>query len=186
MRTEESDLAIESESEPEPESEPVLVDAAAPAESPVVVLRMHRWLRFVGLGLVVGGLAAGALEVTPAFGIAALGLGVCLTWVPRLELDAHQLRVRRLRGSVTVPIDDIDEVRLRRVPIGRLRPVHRSYRIGRFCTTPLRLRVMHAQEPLVQLTVVAWARWPVLVRYLLSRPDVASDSRTRGRLDRYG
>ena len=45
---------------------------------------------------------------------------------------------------------------------------------------------MHDDITLAQITVVFWDRWPGLVRYLLSIPTISSDSRTRGRLDRYG
>ena len=72
-----------------------------------------------------------------------------------------------------------------RVPFGPPRPPHRSYRVGRFSTTPIRLRIVGDDE-MIQLTTVVWDSWPALVRVLLTLPDVQSDSRTRGRLDRYG
>ena len=71
------------------------------------------------------------------------------------------------------------------MPFGPPRPPHRSYRIGRFSTTPIRLRIIGDDE-MIQLTAALWANWPALVRVVLTLPGVESDSRTRGRLDRYG
>ena len=45
---------------------------------------------------------------------------------------------------------------------------------------------MRDDETLSQITVVFWEGWPKLARYLLSIPGIDSESRTRGRLDRYG
>ena len=62
-------------------------------------------------------------------------------------------------------------MRLRRVPFGPPRPPHRSYRFGRFSTTPIRLRII-GDEEMIQLTAVLWANWPALVRVVLSLPGV--------------
>jgi hypothetical protein len=88
-------------------------------------------------------------------------------------------------GTTVIAYADVHEIRLRRVPFGPPRPPHRSYRIGPFSTTPIRLRII-GDEDMIQLTAVVWANWPTLVRVLLTVPGVQSDTRTRSRLDRYG
>jgi hypothetical protein len=72
------------------------------------------------------------------------------------------------------------------VPFGRPRVPRRTYRFGRFSTTPIRLRVLVSEEYVVQLTCVWWEGWAVLTRFLLTVPGVTADSRTLGRLERYG
>lgn len=39
---------------------------------------------------------------------------------------------------------------------------------------------------MAQITVVYWGGWAGLVRYLLTVPGITADSRTLGRLERYG
>jgi hypothetical protein len=102
-----------------------------------------------------------------------------------VEVGDDVVRARGIVGTTVIPYGDVREVRLRRVPLGPPRPPHRSYRIGRFSTTPIRLRII-GDDDMIQLTAVLWASWPALVRVMLTLPDVQSDSRTRGRLDRYG
>jgi hypothetical protein len=115
----------------------------------------------------------------------ALGAVVALSWLPKVEVGDDLVRARGLAGTTVIPFAEIREVRLRRVPFGPPRPPHRSYRIGPLSTTPIRLRIIGAED-MVQLTAVLWANWPALVRVMLTLPGVQSDSRTRGRLDRYG
>ena len=153
---------------------------------PVLIIRPRIALRVAGPTL----FAVGALSLAADFlagGVLVLaGLALLVAWIPRIEADATEIRIRRLRGSEAIPLATVDEIRLRRVPFGPPRPVRRNYRIGRFCTTPIRFRIICKEITLVQITVVWWDHWPKLVRYVLSLPNVGSDGRTRGRLDRYG
>jgi hypothetical protein len=117
--------------------------------------------------------------------VAVLGVLVSLSWLPKVEVGNEVVRARGLVGTTFIPYVDVREVRLRRVPFGPPRPPHRSYRIGPFSTTPIRLRII-GDEEMIQLTAVLWSDWPTLVRVMLTVPGVHSDTRTRSRLDRYG
>lgn len=153
---------------------------------PMLTLRPRLVFRIVGPLLIVlglGGLAAGFLAAAL---LALVGFAALVAWVPQVSVDDRELRIRGVLRTETIPIATIDEVRLRRVPIGPKRPARRNYRFGRFCSTPLRLRIMQDEETLSQITVVFWEGWPKLARYLLSIPGIDSEGRTRGRLDRYG
>ena len=155
------------------------------AGGPVVIFRPRLALRIVGPIILLGGLgvlAAGSLAGASA---ALLGAIVSLAWLPRVEVGADAVRARGLVGTTVIKVDGVREIRLRRVPFGPPRPPHRSYRIGRFSTTPIRLRII-GDEDMIQLTAVLWDNWPALVRVMLTLPGVESDARTRGRLDRYG
>lgn len=151
----------------------------------MVIFRPHVALRIGGPLLLLAGVAV--LVVGSAVGalLVALGAVVALSWLPKVEVGDDVVRARGLIGTTVIPYADIREVSLRRVPFGPPRPPHRSYRIGRFSTTPIRLRII-GDEDLIQLTTVVWANWPALVRVMLTLPGVQSDSRSRGRLDRYG
>ena len=168
------------------EAAPVGGGDTGAAGGPMLTLRPRLVFRIVGPLLIVlglGGLAAGFLAAAlPAL----VGFAALVAWVPQVSVDDRELRIRGVVRTETIPIATIDEVRLRRVPIGPKRPARRNYRFGRFCSTPLRLRVMQDEETLSQITVVFWEGWPKLARYLLSIPGIDSESRTRGRLDRYG
>jgi hypothetical protein len=160
-------------------------DRRGSAGGPVVVFRPRVALLLGGpLLLVVG--AATIVAGSPV-GAAFLVLGalMSLSWIPKVEVGGDAVRARGLVGTVEIPSDAVREVGLRRVPYGPARPPRRSYRIGRFSTTPIRLRVV-GDDDTIQLTAAAWADWPTLVRTLLALPGVHTDSRTRGRLDRYG
>jgi hypothetical protein len=155
------------------------------AGGPVVVFRPRLVLLVVGPLVLLAGvaiLASGSIVGVP---LVAVGLLVSLAWLPKVEVGNDVVRARGLVGTTEIPYDDVREVRLRRVPFGPPRPPHRSYRIGRFSTTPIRLRIIGGED-MIQLTAVMWADWPALVRVVLGLPGVQSDSRTRGRLDRYG
>ena len=155
------------------------------AGGPVVILRPRVTLLIAGPLLVVAGVAIFAAGSNAGAAVGLLGVLVSLSWLPRVEVGDDVVRARGIVGTTVIPYAEIREVRLRRVPFGPPRPPHRSYRIGRFSTTPIRLRIIGDDE-MVQLTTVLWAGWPALVRVMLTLPDVQSDSRTRGRLDRYG
>jgi hypothetical protein len=156
------------------------------AGGPVVIFRPRVAFLIGGPLMLLGGVAVLVLGSPPAgVVLVALGAVVALSWLPKVEVGDDLVRARGLVGSTVIPYADIHEVRLRRVPFGPPRPPHRSYRIGRFSTTPIRLRIIGSDE-MIQLTAVLWGNWPALVRVMLTLPGVQSDSRTRGRLDRYG
>jgi hypothetical protein len=156
------------------------------AGGPVVIFRPRAALLVAGPLLVLAGVALGAV-VSTVVGVAVGALGVlCLpAWRYRIEVGNDVVLARGFVGATEIPFGEIREVRLRRVPFGPPRPPHRSYRIGPFSTTPIRLRII-GDDDMIQLTAALWASWPALVRVVLSIPGVESDSRTRGRLDRYG
>jgi hypothetical protein len=155
------------------------------AGGPVVIFRLRVSLLVTGPILLVTGIAI--MLAGSAAGVVVVGLGVIvsLSWLPKVEVGDGVVRARGVIGTTIIPFEDMREVALRRVPFGPPRPPHHSYRFGRVSTTPIRLRIIGADD-LVQLTVALWADWPALVRVLLALPGVQSDSRTRGRLDRYG
>lgn len=153
---------------------------------PALTLRPRLVVRIVGPILIVLGLAGFAAGFPAAMLLALVGFTALVAWVPRVSVDDRELRIRGVVRTKRIPLAAIDEVRLRRVPIGPKRPSRRNFRFGRFCSIPLRLRVMKNEETLSQITVVFWEGWPKLARYLLSIPAIQSDGRTRGRLDRYG
>jgi len=109
-----------------------------------------------------------------------------LTWLPRLEVDGGEIRYRGIRTSATMPLTSVDAVQLRRVPFGPLHGPARTYRFGRFASTPIRVQVISGGEAPIWVTALWWQDWPLLVRFLMTVPYVAVDSRTRGRLERYG
>jgi hypothetical protein len=151
----------------------------------VVIFRPRVALLIAGpLLLAAGGaiLAAGSIAGSA---LVVLGVLISLSWLPKVEVGDDVVRARGIVGTTVIPYADVREVRLRRVPLGPPRPPHRSYRIGRLSTTPIRLRII-GDDDMIQLTAVLWASWPALVRVMLTLPEVQSDSRTRGRLDRYG
>jgi hypothetical protein len=155
------------------------------AGGPVVVFRPRAALLAGGPLLLLAGIAL-AVAVAPAgAAVAVVGAVVSLSWLPKVEVGNDVVRARGVVGTTVIPYGELREVGLRRVPFGPPRPPHRSYRIGRVSTTPIRLRIVGADE-MIQLTAALWANWPTLVRVMLSLPGVQSDSRTRGRLDRYG
>jgi hypothetical protein len=122
-------------------------------------------------------------------GAVAVVLGmllVPLAWLPRIEVGPDALHYRGLGRRRDVALDAVTAVQLRRVPLWRSHAPHRSYRIGRLSTTPIRLRVLCGPDRAAQLTVVWWDDWPRLVRLLMGLGHVASDSHTRSRLDHYG
>lgn len=153
---------------------------------PTLTLRPRLVFRVLGPVLVAVGALGAAAGVLPALLLAVIGIALLPTWFPLITVNDHEIIVRRLTSSAVVPFDAMDEVRLRRVPFGPKHAIRRTFRFGPFSTTPIRLRLMLDDFTITQVTVVFWDGWPGLVRYLLSIPTITSDSRTRGRLDRYG
>jgi hypothetical protein len=151
----------------------------------VVIFRPRLALRLAGPIVVVAGLALVATGAVAGIVVVLLGLAISVVWLLRVEVGPDTVSARGVTGTIVIPIAAVREVRLRRVPFGPPRPPHRSYRIGRLSTTPIRLRLV-AEGEMIQLTVAMWDHWPALVRIFLNVPGVESDARTRGRLDRYG
>jgi hypothetical protein len=172
----------------EPMTEPVRGGGGpAPAtDGPTLVIRPRLFLRLLAPVLLAAGFAGLARGSPLAAVLLVPAVALALLWLVRVEADGRELRFTGLRRAVTVPIVDIDAVQLRRIPYGPHRPPTHTYRFGRFATTPIRLRVLRREEHVLELTIAWWQSWPVLVRYLLSVPGVTADSRTRGRLERFG
>ncbi|MEP6624839.1 MAG: hypothetical protein ABJC79_10370 [Acidimicrobiia bacterium] len=150
------------------------------------MLRPRLVFRVVGPGLIVAGAVGVAAGYLVGAGIAIVGVFCLVAWLQRISVDEQQIVIRGVRSSTTLPIGSIDEVRLRRVPLGPKHGLGKSYRFGPFSSTPIRLRLIHADVTLVQLTAIYWDGWAALVRYLLAVPAIDSDNRTEGRLERYG
>ncbi len=156
------------------------------AGGPSLVLRPRLVVRLAGPFLIVVGVVGAIAGFPVALVLSFIGLLGSVAWVPSVTVDDREIRFRGVFGTDTILLTGIDEVRLRRVPFGPKRPGGHNLRFGRFCTTPMRLRVMEKDITLAQITVVYWEGWADLVRYLLSIPTIGSEGRTRGRLDRYG
>ena len=168
------------------EATPVGDDDTGAVVGPTLTLRPRLVLRLIGPVLIVAGIVGLAAGAVPAIALSVVGFIALVAWVPSVSVNDREVRFRGVLRAETIPLSSIDEVRLRRVPLGPKRPGGRNYRIGRFCSTPMRLRVMERDITLSQITVVFWEGWPKLVRYLLSIPAITAEGRTLGRLDRYG
>jgi hypothetical protein len=151
----------------------------------VVIFRPRLALRLTGPIVAAAGIALMAVGALPGVVLVLVGVAFGAAWVPRVEVGPDVVSARGLTRTTVIPITSVREIRLRRVPFGPPRPPHRSYRFGRFSTTPIRLRIV-GDEDMIQLTVALWDHWPALVRIFLTVPGVESDTRTRSRLDRYG
>ena len=156
------------------------------ADGPALVLRPRLAFRLAGPILIVVGIVGAIGGLPIALVLSFIGLVGLVAWIPSVSVDDREIRFRGVFGTDTILLTGIDEVRLRRVPFGPNRPGGRNLRIGRFCSTPMRLRVMEKDITLAQITAVYWDGWANLVRYLLSIHSIGSEGRTRGRLDRYG
>ncbi len=150
-----------------------------------VVFRPHLGLRLLGPALAVVGVVGAAAGLLPALALLVVAVPVTLVWFRRIELDDATVRYRRLLATTTIPLGGVREVALRRVPRRGARAPHHSYRVGRFSTTPIRLRIA-GEEAEIHVTAALWPEWPRIVRALMTLPGVQTDHRSRGRLDRYG
>jgi len=156
------------------------------ANGPRLILRPRLIFRLLGPVLIVAGVLGAAAGFLPAIFIALLGVVSLIASVQWIAVDDRQVVIRGLGSSTTIPIVSIDEIRLRRVPFGPKKPMRRTSRFGPFSSTPIRLHFIRAEDTLAEITVGYWEGWAGLVQYLLAVPTIDSDSRTRGRLDRYG
>jgi hypothetical protein len=132
-------------------------------------------------------LAVGRLRAAP-FALVFLAIGVAFLpsiWA-RVDVAPHTIVRRGLRRRRTIAISQVDTFRLRRVAFPVLRGIHRGYKIGRYWSIPLTLRLLHGEDPLLELRCGWWNGWRELARYVIVVcPDADVDGRTRGRLERY-
>ena len=117
-------------------------------------------------------------------------LPAALVWTPvlwvRVEATESTVRRRSWRGRWRrVPLESITTLRLRRLPYRALRWVRRGYRIGRFWSVPLTLRLLDESRVRLELRCAWWGSWRALAGFAASLPDVDIDARSRARLDRY-
>lgn len=169
-----------------PGREQGLVGEAGGRSTPALVLRprIQWWLPGPALLVVAIAIVASGRWLGLALMLIAVPLFPVL-WV-RLEVGEQAIRRRTWRGTwSTIPMGSVDALRLRRLPFGVLRWMRRGYRIGRFWSVPLTLRLQRDVEVLIQLRCVWWSGWKDLARFVGSLPEVDLDVRTRGRLDRY-
>ena len=106
-------------------------------------------------------------------------------WI-RIELSERTVRRRDWRRRWTpVDVESVDVLRLRRLPFAALAWLPRGYRVGRFWSVPLTLRLQHDEAVRLEVRCVWWDDWRDLARYVAVRPNIDLDARTRGRLGRY-
>ncbi len=154
--------------------------------TPTVVLRARLLWRLSVLGLPI--LGAAVVASGRWSGIALLAVAVPFApalWI-RIELGEASIRRRDWRGrKSTVTFDSVDALRLRRVPFAALSWLPRGYRLGRFWSVPLTLRLQHGENVSFEMRCVWWDGWRNVARYVAARPGIDLDARTRGRLGRY-
>lgn len=180
-----------------PDPAPTVSDVPEPrraergrAERPTLVLRPQIHWRAAGPALILFALlllAVGRLRAAP-FALVFLAIGVAFlpsVW-QRVDVSPHTIVKRSLRKRRTIAIDQVDTFRLRRIAFPLLSRIHRGYKIGRYWSIPLTLRLLHGEDPLLELRCGWWYGWRELARYIIvACPDVDLDGRTRGRLERY-
>jgi hypothetical protein len=158
--------------------------------APTLVLRPQIGWRAVGPILILlafAALAVGRRQAVPAaFLLGVLGAAFLPAWLDRVDVGETTIIRRSLRGRRTIVIDEVDTMRLRRVPFVLLRFLPRGYKVGRYWSIPLTLRLLDDDHELLALRCIWWDNWRGLSRYLVSAvPEVDLDGRTRGRLERY-
>jgi hypothetical protein len=165
---------------------PVGASSTGVVDGPTLILRPRLVFRLAGPVLIVVGALGAAAGYLAAALIALVGIVAVVAWVHRIVVNDREIVIRGLTSSTSLPIRAIGEIRLRRVHLGPKHALHRSFRFGPFSSTPMRLYFLGiGGDTLARITVVYWDGWAGLVRYLLAIP-IDSDSRTHGRLERYG
>ena len=153
---------------------------------PALVVRPRLAWRLPGPLLLVAGAALVASGLRWGVAVAALGVLFLQTLWVRLLVTGVSIRGRGWRGQrTTIRLDTIDTLRLRRLSFGPTRILGRGFRIGRFWTVPLTLRLQTGSDVRLQLRCVWWNGWQSVARFLASEPGMDLDDRTRGRLDSY-
>jgi hypothetical protein len=158
--------------------------------APTLVLRPQIGWRVVGpalIALAFAALVVGRRQAIPvAFVLGVLGAGFLPAWLDRLEVGETTIIRRSLWGRRTIVIDEVDTMRLRRVPFILLRFLPRGYKFGRYWSIPLTLRLLDDDHGLLTLRCIWWDNWRGFSRYMVSAvPELDLDGRTRGRLERY-
>jgi hypothetical protein len=154
------------------------------------VVRPQIAWRVIGPALIALAFAAlvlGRRQAIPvAFVLGVLGAGFLPAWLDRLEVGETTIVRRSLRGRRTIVLDEVDTMRLRRVPFVLLRFLPRGYKVGRYWSIPLTLRLLDDDHGLLTLRCIWWDNWRGFSRYLVGAvPELDLDGRTRGRLERY-
>lgn len=159
----------------------------APSPDPVaVVLRPRLGFRIAGplvgafaLVLLLAGWWWGVLLLPPAIALLVASL-------ERVELLPTAVRRRSWSGwAEPVPLERVVAFRLRRAPLRGLKLLRHGYRIGRWYSVPLTLRLVTTDSTVLELRVACWAGWRALARYVAAQPTVHLDGKTRERLTRY-
>ncbi len=154
--------------------------------TPVLVLRARLQWRLPGPALVALALALAASG--RLWGVLLVPLAapfIPALWI-RLVVGEHTIRRYDWRAQwTTVSLDTVDAFRLRRVPWPALAWLRRGYRIGRFWSVPLTVRLQQGETVELQVRCIWWRGWRNLARFAALLPDVELDGRTRGRLGRY-
>jgi hypothetical protein len=163
---------------------------ASPRARPALVMRPQVGWRALGPGLILLAVllvAVGRLRAVPvAFVLAAAGAALLPAWWDRLEVSEAAIVRRAWRGQHEVALADVDGMGLRRVSLVGLRFLPRGYRIGRYWTIPLTLRLLSGDSVVLELRCIWWSHWRELTRYVVTTvPNLDVDGRTRGRLERY-
>ena len=165
----------------------VRLRGAAPVAPPTVILRPQLWMRAAGPVLIVlalYGFYVGSRRISVVVLLA--GLACLPALFVKIQVDEYSVRRRGVRGwERPVALDSVTELGLRRSPWRAFKWWPKGYRLGRFYSLPLRLRLLEGTNIRFQLTVVFWRDWGTLARFMAARPDVHADGRTRGRLERY-
>jgi hypothetical protein len=159
-------------------------------ETPTLVMTPQVQWRVGGPVLLLAAVAVvvlGPIWTLPlAVVLAATGVSLLPALRDRLEVGATFIRCRTIMHERTIDIGDVDTMRLRRVPFPLLRWLPRGYKVGRFWSIPLTMRLSNGEDPRLDLRCAWWSNWRELARFVLAvHPEVDLDSRTRGRLERY-
>jgi hypothetical protein len=141
-------------------------------------------LLFLALVVVAAGRLAGVL---PGLVFAAVGVLFLPALRERIDVGTSMVVQRSWRGRVTtIQLEEVDTLRLRRVPFVALQGLRRGYKFGRFWSVPLTLRLLAGEQVLLELRCGWWNNWQELARFAVtSIPEIDLDGRTRGRLERY-
>jgi hypothetical protein len=151
-----------------------------------VVLRARRQWRLPALVFPV--LAALLVVSGRRWGIALVLLAIPFLpafWI-RIEMNPWSIRRRDWRRRWSkLELDSVEGLRLRRLPFPAIQWLPRGYRIGRFWSVPLTLRLQYGEEVRFEIRCAWWDGWRDLAGYVAALPDMGLDARTRGRLGRY-
>jgi hypothetical protein len=154
--------------------------------TPAVILRARYQWRIPALVLPV--LAALLVLLGRPWGVVLILFALPFApafWI-RVELTERHVRRRDWRWRWTsVDLESVDALRLRRLPFAALAWLPRGYRIGRFWSVPLTLRLQQGEDVRVELRCAWWDGWREIARYIAMRPGIDLDARTRGRIGRY-